>query len=102
MGVYLALTALDFPFCFLAVRALGTDRIGHYEHVVIEAFWNVARIPFPNLGKSNEQEGSSALSEVAAATEREGDLAWGDEIDQAEAKNRGADASTGSGAWRNW
>ncbi|KAF2797940.1 hypothetical protein K505DRAFT_234385 [Melanomma pulvis-pyrius CBS 109.77] len=93
LGVYLALTALDFPFCFLAVRALGTDRIGHYEHVAIEAFWSVARIPFPNLGKPNEQEGSSALSEIAAATEREGDLAWGDEINQAEAKNRGADAT---------
>lgn len=35
LGVYIALTALDFPFCFLAVRYLGTDRIGHWEHVVL-------------------------------------------------------------------
>ncbi|EXJ77462.1 hypothetical protein A1O3_09688 [Capronia epimyces CBS 606.96] len=35
LGVYLLLTALDFPFCFLAVRLLGTDRIGHWEHVVV-------------------------------------------------------------------
>lgn len=28
LGVYLALTALDFPFCYLFVRTLGTDRIG--------------------------------------------------------------------------
>jgi len=28
LGVYLALTALDFPFCYLLVRYLGTDRIG--------------------------------------------------------------------------
>src|SRR5271156_6171836 len=34
LGVYLALSALDFPFCFLAVRTLGTDRIGHWEHAV--------------------------------------------------------------------
>src|SRR3569833_3453067 len=27
-GVYLALTVLDFPFCFLLVRIIGTDRIG--------------------------------------------------------------------------
>jgi hypothetical protein len=27
-GIYLGLTVLDFPFCFLLVRALGTDRIG--------------------------------------------------------------------------
>lgn len=26
--VYLALSALDFPFCFLLVRVLGTERIG--------------------------------------------------------------------------
>ena len=35
-GIYLLLSALDFPFCFAAVRYLGTDRIGHYEHVVLE------------------------------------------------------------------
>jgi N-terminal acetyltransferase 2 len=28
LGVYLALTALDFPFCYMLVRYLGTDRIG--------------------------------------------------------------------------
>lgn len=27
-GVYMALSALDFPFCYLLVRTLGTDRIG--------------------------------------------------------------------------
>jgi len=29
------LSALDFPFCFLAVRTLGTDRIGRWEHIVL-------------------------------------------------------------------
>ncbi|KAL9138558.1 MAG: hypothetical protein Q9175_000240 [Cornicularia normoerica] len=42
-GVYMLLTALDFPFCFAAVRYLGTDRIGHYEHVIIE--WVKSGIP---------------------------------------------------------
>lgn len=28
LGVYFALTAVDFPFCYLFVRTLGTDRIG--------------------------------------------------------------------------
>ena len=36
LGVYLLLSALDFPFCFIAVRWLGTDRIGHWEHVAVE------------------------------------------------------------------
>lgn len=35
IGVYLALSALDFPFCFLAVKQLGTDRIGQWEHAVL-------------------------------------------------------------------
>lgn len=33
--LYFALSALDFPFCFLAVSWLGTDTIGHWEHVVV-------------------------------------------------------------------
>ena len=28
VGVYMALSVLDFPFCFLLVRTVGTDRIG--------------------------------------------------------------------------
>lgn len=28
LGVYLSLSALDFPFCYMLVRYLGTDRIG--------------------------------------------------------------------------
>lgn len=27
---------MDFPFCFAAVRLLGVERIGHYEHVIFE------------------------------------------------------------------
>jgi hypothetical protein len=30
LGVYLGLTALDFPFCYLLVRYLGTDKIGKF------------------------------------------------------------------------
>lgn len=42
-GVYMLLTALDFPFCFAAVRYLGADRIGRYEHVLVE--WVKSAIP---------------------------------------------------------
>lgn len=31
LGVYLALSALDFPFCYLLVRYLGTDKIGKLD-----------------------------------------------------------------------
>lgn len=32
MGVYLGLSAADFPFCFLLVRVAGPDRIGESSH----------------------------------------------------------------------
>lgn len=35
VGIYFALSVLDFPFCFLFVRAVGTDRIGQAEHYVV-------------------------------------------------------------------
>lgn len=35
LGVYFALTALDFPFCYLFVRQMGTDKIGEWEHIVV-------------------------------------------------------------------
>jgi hypothetical protein len=33
VGVYLFLSAADFPFCYLLVRYLGTDRIGKCGHL---------------------------------------------------------------------
>lgn len=32
LGVYLALSALDFPFCYLLVRYLGADTIGVFPY----------------------------------------------------------------------
>ncbi|KAL7780999.1 hypothetical protein V8C43DRAFT_247483 [Trichoderma afarasin] len=37
VGVYFALSVLDFPFCFLLVRVVGTERIGQVEHYVVSA-----------------------------------------------------------------
>jgi hypothetical protein len=85
-GVYMALTILDFPFCFLAVRSLGTERIGHYEHVVLEAFKNTF-----GLKKDMEGEASPAKEGVVQAA-REGEIGWADDIEEAEAKNQGAAA----------
>ncbi|PQE19131.1 peptide alpha-N-acetyltransferase protein [Rutstroemia sp. NJR-2017a BBW] len=36
LGVYIFLSAADFPFCYLLVRYLGTDRIGELEHMIVE------------------------------------------------------------------
>jgi hypothetical protein len=71
VGVYFGLSLLDFPFCFLAVRLLGTDRIGHYEDVIKSAFWSMVQLAFPDAGKKSKL----AISEdVAEATAREGDI----------------------------
>lgn len=73
LGVYLGLSLLDFPVCFLAVRLLGTDRIGHYEDVVKQAFWSVVRLAFPDAGKkSAEVIAAEEATRVAKATTREG------------------------------
>lgn len=37
VGVYLALSVLDFPLCFLLVRVVGTDTIGKVEHYVVSS-----------------------------------------------------------------
>jgi hypothetical protein len=91
LGVYFALSALDFPFCFLAVRLLGTERIGRWEHVVIEAFWKVVQIPFPDLGNDRQTAHQEPVPE--GATAREGAVGWSSEVEQAEANNASSNAS---------
>ncbi|EKG21570.1 protein of unknown function DUF1279 [Macrophomina phaseolina MS6] len=77
LGVYLGLSVLDFPFCFLAVRMLGTDRIGRWEHAVVQAFWRVVHVAFPNVHQQRQTEGAvqteagqvqdGAMQEIEAA-----------------------------------
>lgn len=56
--MYVLLSALDFPFCFIAVRMLGTERIGHWEGVVVEWFWwGVAAVVPERMGKLGEVVG---------------------------------------------
>jgi hypothetical protein len=71
VGVYFALSVLDFPFCFLAVRLLGTDRIGRYEDLIKSTFWSVVQLAFPDAGKKDAE---AVAKELAEATAREGKL----------------------------
>jgi N-terminal acetyltransferase 2 len=89
LGLYLALSALDFPFCFLAVRALGTDRIGRWEHAIIDGVQNL----LANVGLDLRRQGQTAEGDVeaAAASVREGYSDHG--FAEADAANKGADAS---------
>jgi hypothetical protein len=66
LGVYLGLSALDFPFCFVAVRLLGVERIGHWEHVVVSSVKDVFKSVWPQTESGSgaaegEGEGDGAL-----------------------------------------
>lgn len=70
MGVYFGLSAIDFPFCFLAVRLVGPDRIGELEHAVVDAFWHIVAVALPSMRpevrgvkKGAEAEAAEALQE---------------------------------------
>lgn len=76
LGVYLGLSALDFPFCFAAVRLLGVERIGHIEHVILNSIKSV--LPIGKGGTEMENDDETAESQLA----------------QAEQKSRGEEAST--------
>jgi len=93
LGVYLGLTALDFPFCYLLVRYLGTDKIGEWEHIVVSNLKKV--IPQSVQDSFHEWRGAMKKTEhdvtggehVSDAVEMAG---WG--VEEAE-KNHKAEAS---------
>ena len=90
VGVYLALSALDFPFCFLAVRWLGTERIGRWEHKIIDSFWSlVGTLGLDLRARKLSTDGLTPQDEPIMAT---GFRDHG--FDEANAANLGPDAST--------
>ncbi|KAL9601329.1 MAG: hypothetical protein Q9219_002624 [cf. Caloplaca sp. 3 TL-2023] len=89
LGVYLLLTALDFPFCFLAVRWIGTETIGHWESVIIDQFRKI----FQLLPLSSRSE-SQANREVESAVEKVEEYGGIDHgVREAETLNKTEDAS---------
>ncbi|KAI9822776.1 MAG: hypothetical protein M1832_003009 [Thelocarpon impressellum] len=90
LGVYLLLSALDFPFCFLAVRTLGTDRIGHWEHVAVQWFWNMVPRQFQTEGAAqNASVGDAGMPDGAIAKAEE--RGWG--VEEADEANTASNAS---------
>ena len=70
VGVYLALSALDFPFCFLAVRLIGTETIGHYEHIVVGTVKGWLKWPLQGTGMM-EMVADEAVEKGAGGKELE-------------------------------
>lgn len=85
------------------MRLLGTDRIGHWEHVVLEWFWRVVPYPFPPSQKEEGEGGGQGLMKKVGRNwgngvlVEEGVLQSGGGIDhgveEAEKMNMGEDAS---------
>ncbi|KAG2414192.1 hypothetical protein HFD88_003383 [Aspergillus terreus] len=69
LGVYLLLSAMDFPFCFAAVHFLGADRIGHYEAVVVDSFKAAAGTVFPSLQEQQQADIDAAAADSEAVKE---------------------------------
>lgn len=100
-GVYMGLSALDFPFCFLAVRIIGTERIGHWEHVIVGAIKSLIPYDFGSSGEGKEKavgEGGGDGGSLPRPTPKEPagkpeEWSWGVEEAQKEAKRDDASMS---------
>lgn len=68
VGVYLGLSVLDFPFCFLAVRLVGPERIGELEHAIVDTFWNVIGIVLPSMRPEDRTENETLVEAEARET----------------------------------
>lgn len=64
-GVYMALTALDLPFCYLAVVSIGPETVGHWEHVIVGYIKGF--LQWPLAGTAHEQVGE-AIDKIGEAT----------------------------------
>ncbi|KAJ1326596.1 N-terminal acetyltransferase 2 [Microdochium nivale] len=97
VGVYFALSVLDFPFCFLLVQVVGTERIGALEHWImgyvkqaipdsVEEWWRNYR---QSVKKAEiEKLGSDDITEHIEMA------GWG--VEEAERMNDGPGASLGT------
>lgn len=59
------LTVADFPFCFLAVKYIGAERVAYAEHVIVGGAKDVIQKVFPNAFQET-MEGKTEI-EVAEA-----------------------------------
>ena len=91
MGVYFALSALDFPFCFLAVRLIGTDKIAALEHSVVEWVKRASPIQIPEKYRFWQKP---QVEQVIGHIELD---AYDHGVKEAEKANKGEGASTFEG-----
>jgi hypothetical protein len=70
VGVYFALSAADFPFCYLLVRWVGVETIGHWEHEIVTWFKNLVSWPVSETAGAEVKDGAvHAVEKVEKAVE---------------------------------
>ncbi|KAI5256778.1 hypothetical protein E4T42_01522 [Aureobasidium subglaciale] len=84
-GVYFGLSALDLPFCFLAVRGLGTDRVARWEHAIVGTIKDAVKAVMPDIGSKADEVVEEVETAVGSPAAREGNV-WG--VPEAEARNK--------------
>lgn len=69
------------------------ERIGHWEHVIVEGFWNLAEKFVPNIRQRKEEAAETAveIGVVSDPKAREGGDGWG--VGEAQKRNKQSDAS---------
>ncbi|VBB75034.1 Putative protein of unknown function [Podospora comata] len=90
MGIYLALSVLDFPFCFLLVRTVGTERIAHVEEVVVSNAKKVIPERVQNRWNEYRKSLKEAKQELTGKADAE---VVGHGVAEAEEANKGEGAS---------
>ncbi|GAW19766.1 hypothetical protein ANO14919_092560 [Xylariales sp. No.14919] len=93
VGVYLGLSVLDFPFCFLLVRVVGTDRIGELEHMIVSQVSNVIPDSIRDRWNEYRSELKKARQEQSNDDEQDEVVGWG--VEQADQRNK-TEASLGT------
>ncbi|KAL8905590.1 MAG: hypothetical protein Q9207_002540 [Kuettlingeria erythrocarpa] len=100
LGVYLLLSALDFPFCFLAVRWIGTETIGRWESIIVEQFRQVFNLlPFssdpaiPAAEIKSVGAKAEGYAPVAPRSDEIGVPGYDHGVKEAEERNKSEEAS---------
>ena len=60
----MGLSALDFPFCFLAVKTIGTDTVGHWEHVIVGYVKGLLQWPISGTVQESVGEAVDKIDQV--------------------------------------
>ncbi|KAE8145601.1 hypothetical protein BDV25DRAFT_66970 [Aspergillus avenaceus] len=90
LWVYLLLSAMDFPICFAAVRFLGAEKIGHYEHAVIETCRHALGTIFPNMQEEFQSQETGGLK----VKDETGEISEGQAVEGAQKR-----ADEGASLW---